>query len=153
MVRKEPRAFATPSALSISVQTADTPNCWTILRKGGSVIPAIGARKTFPASSRFPIFIRRPLPLPQGEVLLLGSGNGKAPRRHIPSDRAPRAHNASFSYLDRGNKLDIRTYKASITNSGEMLLFAVIVAGNGPASDVHVNTYLAVAKIGEVRGF
>src|SRR5512135_2291884 len=98
-----------PSALSISVQTADTPNFWTILRKGGSVIPTIGARKTFPATSRLPIFIRRTrsLPLPQGEVLLPGSGDGKASRRHVPSDGAARTYNASFSYLDRGNELDI----------------------------------------------
>src|SRR5262249_28313587 len=78
--------------------------------------------------------------------------HGESARGHVPRHRRAGGDIRVIRHRHRGDELRVAADEYTRTDTGEVLLEAVIVAGDGPGADVAVGPHLAITQVGEMVG-
>src|SRR5471032_3172823 len=72
---------------------------------------------------------------------------------NVTSNRGTRSDSDIIAHGNRRNQLGIRTDKHVIADNRFVLVYAVVVAGNGTGADIHVVANICIAKVRQVARF
>ena len=87
---------------------------------------------------------------PALKVGLAFPGDAQRLGRHILGDGAACGGVSAIAHLDWGHKVGVAANEAVIADLGAELILAVVVAGDGAATEVAVLAHIAVADVGQV---
>src|ERR1700730_11545103 len=78
---------------------------------------------------------------------------GQRVRRHIFGDAGGSGDIGAFSDADRGDQNAVAAYEYAVFDDGLVLVYAVIVAGNGTGADIDFFADFRVTQVTEMVGF
>ena len=81
------------------------------------------------------------------DVLLLAALDGKGVVGHIVRDAGAGTRNGAGANVDGRHHHGVRANEGAVADGGVALVHAVVVAGDGPAADVHASAHLRVANV------
>src|SRR5690606_38365231 len=90
------------------------------------------------------------LPTFQGDLFATGHGEGIFLRRL--GDGGTRANRCTGTDFHWRYQRTVGTDEGTITDHGLVLVHAIVIAGNGTGTDIHLFTYLGIAQIGQMIG-